>query len=217
LKDERFHALLDSGERERFAAYRQRADKSRFLTGRVLAKHVVGERLGIAPGGVRFDASCTDCAQQHGPPRVPGAPVALSITHSGDRVGVAVTSGPALGLDVESVRDSVDPGLIDYALGGVERSALLELPQERRAVGFTTYWTRKEAVLKATGEGLRIGLKALTVAPADEPATLLASTYDGLRPDGIRMADLAPGDGYRAALAVSTSRELDVTEQWWAP
>jgi 4'-phosphopantetheinyl transferase len=217
LQGERLHGLLDARERERHAAYVREADRSRFLTGRALAKHVVGERLGIAPGDVRFDASCADCTEQHGRPRVPGAPVALSITHSGDRVAVAVTSGPAVGLDVEGDRVDVTAGLIDQALNSAERAALLTLPQESRAAAFVTYWTRKEAALKATGEGLRVDLRALTFAPANEPAQLLASTHERVRPEGIRMADLAPGDGYRAAVAVLTSRELDVTEKWWAP
>ncbi|MGW7362908.1 4'-phosphopantetheinyl transferase family protein [Streptomyces sp. NPDC054841] len=217
LTDRRLHALLDAHERRRYADYRQEADRSRFLTGRAIAKYVVGELLGIAPGGVRFDASCADCDEQHGPPRVPGTPVALSISHSGDRIGVAVTAGPAVGLDVEAPRADVDDALIGYALNAGERATLRALPAGRRAAGFVGYWTRKEAVLKATGRGLRIPLRSITLAPPDEPAGLLASTYAGLRPDRMRIADLDPGDGYRAAVAVSTSQELDVTEKWWAP
>lgn len=217
LEGERFYELLDARERERHSAYRREADKSRFLTGRALAKHVVGEQLGIAPQDVRFDASCADCAGQHGPPRVPGAPLALSITHSGDRVAVAVTSGPGVGLDVESNREDVDAGLVDHALNSTEQAALLTLPEADRAAAFVTYWTRKEAALKATGEGLRVDLRALTFTPANEPAELIASTHAALRPERVRMADLAPGDGYRAALAVLTAQALDVTEKWWAP
>nr|ASV46759.1 4-phosphopantetheinyl transferase [uncultured bacterium] len=85
----RFLALLDDVEQGRYTGYRQDIDKRRFLTGRVLAKTVTAERLGVAVEDVTFDATCADCGKPHGRPRVPGAPLMLSISHSGDLIGVA--------------------------------------------------------------------------------------------------------------------------------
>ncbi|OQO92659.1 4'-phosphopantetheinyl transferase [Saccharomonospora piscinae] len=208
-------ALLDPPERDRHAAYRRAEDKQRFLTGRALAKTVAGEALGLPPSSVHFDATCTDCGKQHGPVRVPGAPLALSISHSGDRVGVALTSGTPVGLDVESAARDADDGLIEYALNDTERAGLPAAKAERTRA-FFTFWTRKEALMKATGRGLRIPLRALTVSGADEPARLLASDDSALDPGGTRVADLDPGPGYRAAVVLLTSDEIDVTERWWS-
>ncbi|EIF00562.1 4'-phosphopantetheinyl transferase family protein [Saccharomonospora glauca] len=209
-------ALLDSAERQRYEAYRRPEDQRRFLTGRVLAKTVAASRLDRRPEEIRFDATCEDCGKQHGPVRVPGAALQLSISHAGDRVGVAATSGAPVGLDVEATRRDADDSLISYALTETEQASLPSDPKGR-AQAFFVFWTRKEALMKATGRGLRIPLRSLTLSGADEPARLLAAQDGSLSPATTRMTDLDPGHGYRAAVAVITSEEIDVTESWWTP
>ncbi|SDX00773.1 4'-phosphopantetheinyl transferase [Amycolatopsis xylanica] len=211
----RFIGLLDELELGRHAGYRQEIDQRRFLTGRVLAKTIAGERLGRAPADIVFDASCDDCDKPHGVPKVPG--LALSISHSGDRIGLAVTSGAPVGLDVESASRRAEDSLIEYALNETERLGLKGLEADERASAFFVYWTRKEAVMKATGRGLRIPLHSITLAPFDAPAALLASSTPALDPATTRMADLDPGSGYRAAVAVLTTEDLAVTEHSWHP
>ncbi|SFP45171.1 4'-phosphopantetheinyl transferase [Amycolatopsis arida] len=212
---EEFLALLTAEEVERHRGYRQEADRRRFLTGRVLAKTLAGERLGRPPAAVVFDATCDDCGKPHGVPRVPGSSLRLSISHSGERIGVALTEAAPVGLDVETVTRGADDSLIDYALNDTERGALRALPDADRTDAFFSYWTRKEAVMKATGRGLRIPLRSLTLSAPGTPAALLASTDAALSPATTRMADLEPGEGYRAAVAVLGDGELRVTERWW--
>ena len=215
--EERFLRLLDDVEQGRFAAYRQEADKRRFLTGRVLAKTVAAERLGIPVESVKFDATCEDCGKPHGRPRIPGADLTLSISHSGDLIGVAATPSIPVGLDVETTTRRADEGLIEYALSPAETASLADLPAEERAAAFFVYWTRKEAVMKATGKGLRIPLKSITFSRHDEPARLVFSGDAALNPATTRLADLEAADGYRAAIAVLTTDELSVTEEHWVP
>ncbi len=207
-------ALLDPAEHQRYGAYRKTEDRLRFLTGRVLAKTVAGLRLGLRPEEVHFDATCSDCGRQHGPVRVPGAALRLSISHAGERIGVAATSGAPVGLDVEATQRNADDSLISYALGEAEQATLPSDPA-KRAQAFFVFWTRKEALMKATGRGLRIPLQSLVLSSAEEPARLLSSQDDSLSPATTRMADLDPGQGYRAAVAVITTGEIDVTEHWW--
>ncbi|WP_298177442.1 4'-phosphopantetheinyl transferase superfamily protein [Saccharomonospora sp.] len=216
LESEAMLALLDPPERIRYDSYRRVEDRRRFLTGRVLAKTVAADRLGLSPDAIHFDATCTDCGKQHGPVRVPDAELGLSISHAGDRVGVAATSGAAVGLDVEAVGRPVDDSLIAYALNSAEHATLPSAP-EARTQAFFTFWTRKEAVMKATGRGLRIPLRSLVLSKATEPARLLTSDDSALSPHTTRMADLDPGPGYRAAVAVITTDEIDITERWWSP
>jgi 4'-phosphopantetheinyl transferase len=210
-------ALLDPLERERHTAYRQQADRRRFLTGRVLAKTVVADLLGVAATAVRLDASCPDCDKQHGRPRVPGAELALSISHSGERIGLAVTPGPDVGLDVEAGRHHTEDSLISYVLNDTELAALDRLEPSARGDAFLTYWTRKEAAMKATGRGLRIPLRSLTMSEPGIHARLLASADGTPAPESTRMADLDPGPGYRAAVAVLTADEIELTQRWWSP
>ncbi|WIY05394.1 4'-phosphopantetheinyl transferase superfamily protein [Amycolatopsis mongoliensis] len=215
--EERFLRLLDEVEQGRFDAYRQDADKRRFLTGRVLAKTVAAERLGLAVEAVKFDATCEDCGKPHGRPRIPGADLTLSISHSGELIGVAATPSVPVGLDVETAGRKADDGLIEYALSPAEAAHLTGLSDAEKAAAFFVYWTRKEAVMKATGKGLRIPLKSITFSRFDEPARLVESGDPALEPARTRLADLKAADGYRAAIAVLTTDELSVTEEHWVP
>ncbi|ANN15005.1 4'-phosphopantetheinyl transferase [Amycolatopsis orientalis] len=210
----RFLALLDELEQGRYDAYRQDIDKRRFLTGRVLAKTVTAERLGLAVEDVSFDATCDDCGKPHGRPRVPGAPLMLSISHSGDLIGVAATAGTPVGLDVETATRRADDSLIEYALSPVEQAAVSGLLAEQRTTAFFTYWTRKEAVMKATGKGLKIPLQSITFSGHDEAARLVSSGDAALDPARTRLVDLKAAEGYRAAVALLTSDEISVTEDF---
>ncbi|SFW62699.1 4'-phosphopantetheinyl transferase family protein [Amycolatopsis australiensis] len=213
----RFLRLLDDVEHGRFEAYRQDADKRRFLTGRVLAKMVAAERLGVPAEAVKFDATCEDCGKPHGRPRIPGQDLTLSISHSGELIGVAATPSVPVGLDVETATRRTDDGLIEYALSPAETAHLTGLTAEEKAAAFFVYWTRKEAVMKATGRGLRIPLKSITFSRYDEPARLAAAEDPALDPARTRLVDLKAADGYRAAIAVLTTDELSVTEEHWVP
>ncbi|NIH78368.1 4'-phosphopantetheinyl transferase family protein [Amycolatopsis viridis] len=216
LPDEpEYLTLLDDAERGRYRAYRREIDRQRFLTGRVLAKTVAGDLLGRAAADVTFDAACDDCGKPHGRPRVPGAAFELSISHSGERIGVAVTSGVPVGLDVETTSRRVDDALIGYALNETERATLADLTEPDRVAAFFRFWTGKEALMKATGRGLRIPLRSLTLAGPGDPPQLVASADPALDPARTRLADLDPGEGYRAAVAVLAEQELRVTERWW--
>lgn len=215
--DDRLLALLDPAERTRFAGYRQPADQRRFLTGRVLARTMAGRRLGVSPAGVALDATCPDCGKPHGRPQVVGANITLSISHAGERVGLALTDGVPVGLDVEAISRRSDDRLIAYALSEAERAVVDALPPDARADAFFGYWTRKEALMKATGRGLKLPLRSLTLSGPGEPPRLLAATDDGLDPARTRLADLDPGSGYLAAVAALTDRPLKVTESWWSP
>nr|ASV46689.1 4-phosphopantetheinyl transferase [uncultured bacterium] len=208
----RFLALLDDVEQGRYTGYRQDIDKRRFLTGRVLAKTVTAERLGVAVEDVTFDATCADCGKPHGRPRVPGAPLMLSISHSGDLIGVAATAGMPVGLDVETATRRADDSLIEYALSPAEQAAVSGLSAEQRTAAFFTYWTRKEAVMKATGKGLKIPLQSITFSGHDERARLVSSGDAALDPARTRLVDLKASDGYRAAVALLTDQEITVSE-----
>lgn len=212
-----FLAVLDGAERGRYEAFRKPADRRRFLTGRVLAKTIAGRRFGLPPADIAFDATCEDCGKPHGRPRVRGFRdrIELSITHSGERVGLAVTAGQAVGLDVETTsRESID-GLIEYALNDEERESFARLDERAREQAFYAAWARKEALMKAAGRGLKIPLRSLTLSPPGEPARLVESYHDAVRPGATQLIDLEPGDGYRASVAVLVNGPVEVTEQWW--
>lgn len=213
--DERLRRLLSPAESRRYDAFRRPADQRRFLTGRALAKTVLAARLDVPISEIEFDAGCPDCAKQHGPPRLPGSGTELSISHSGDRVGLAVTAGAPVGLDVESRTRRAEESLLSYALNETELAELDGLDEDERAAQFFIHWTRKEAIMKATGRGLRIPLRGITLSGPGQPTRLVATEEDGLSPESTALTDLRPGAGYSAAVAVLGSAEVRLRERWW--
>lgn len=206
LAGPRHERLLNEAERGRLGKYRRPADRARFLAGVALSRLALGELLGVAPERVPLVRECTDCAGPHGKPRLPGGEVELSVSHSGDRVAVAAGGRAPLGVDVEGVHGlgGDHEELVRRVLGPEEREELLQLPPERRAHAFFTWWSRKEALLKAAGTGLHTPMTALRVSPPlpGRAPVLLASDAAEVPAAGASLFALCPGDGYVAALAV---------------
>jgi 4'-phosphopantetheinyl transferase len=164
-------------------------ERARFAVGCALAKQAVAWRTGGAARAVMFDRSCAECGGTHGKPRVAG--VEFSVSHSGDAVVVAVADAPC-GVDVELLDGDRDiAGLSRLVLGEGEQAA-----DERE---FLRAWTRKEAVTKATGDGLRAPFSQVIVA--GEPPRVAAWPYPD-SPDSVTVKDLDAPAGYLAALAV---------------
>jgi 4'-phosphopantetheinyl transferase len=192
-------ALLDPVERGRRAKYRLDVDKTRFTVAAALLRLVVAGYTGMQPGSVRVDRSCSRCGDQHGKPQIPDADLHVSVSHSGDKVALAITGDAPIGVDVETItqRDVV----------GLSRSVLSSREALGRAEDFYTYWCRKEAVVKATGDGLRVPLPDVVVSPADAAPRVIS--YRGA-PLVAAVSDLAVGPGYAAAVAVLADGDLRV-------
>jgi len=204
--------LLDDGERARYDRFLRAEDKARFVTGRFLARTTLAEVTGLDPRAMRFTTECRHCGGGHGKPRLPGSGVDFSLSHSGDRVVLVLVEGAEVGVDVERESDRDIDRLAQMVLSEPERAALAAMPDRRR--GFHAYWSRKEALLKATGHGLAAPMTDIHVSAPDEPPEVLA--WDGeAAVSPVRLADLAPGPGYAAAAAVLTDRPLKVTEIPW--
>lgn len=213
--------LLDAEERRRHARFRLQADRDRFLVAHALARLVCAHACGLPPEEVAFTWRCRNCdrPEPHGKPLPDGAARGLEVswTHSGDRVGVALARGAELGLDVELLRSASDiEALSEHVLGSAERAAFEALPAPERLPAFFTYWTRKEALLKATGHGLAGGLDNVEVSAPGEPAAVLGWRGPGA-PAAVWLTDLDAGSGYRAALAALVSGPLEVSVHDGAP
>jgi len=202
-------ALLDDRERERYDRFMRAEDKARFVTGRFLARTVLADAVGLAPQSIRFTTDCPHCGGTHGKPRLPGSGLDFSLSHSGDRVVLVLAEGADVGVDVERESDRDIERLAEMVLTAAEREALNAMDDPRR--GFHAYWSRKEALLKATGHGLAASMTAIHVSAPDDPAEVIAWEGDAAV-SPVRLADLTPGPGYAASAAVLTDRPLRITE-----
>jgi 4'-phosphopantetheinyl transferase len=195
-------ALLDPTERGRRTALRREADRDRFTLAAAVLRLAAADAVGIPPGAVRVDRTCPDCGAPHGRPRLPGTGLHASVSHSGDLVAVALSPAGPVGIDVERVDATAD-------LAALARSTLAPGEPLRAPGDLFTYWCRKESVVKATGEGLRVPLNEVLVGPAGRPPRLVS--YRG-RALTAAMTDLPAGPGYAAALTVLAAGRLEVDQ-----
>ncbi len=197
-KVDELYRVLSADERERAQSYRRAADRDRFVVARGMLRTVLSRCLASEPQEIRF--SYGTC----GKPELPDQAVRFNLSHSGVLALCAVARDRAVGVDVERVRSipEIDEIARRY-FSSEEYLTLARLPQSLRARAFLECWTRKEAYVKARGEGLSFPLSAFTVAMAPgEPAALLENTVD---PDEVyrwSFRGLEPAPGYIGALAV---------------
>jgi 4'-phosphopantetheinyl transferase len=202
-------SLLEDVELWRRSRYRRPEDRARFTVGATLLRLAAARALGCSPLALEIRRDCPDCGRPHGRPRLVDHPLEVSVSHAGDIVVVALSPFASLGVDVERIDEAVPGKLAGHVLGPDELPEFEREPQPGRAAVFFRSWTRKEAVLKATGDGLRLPMNAVTF---DRVGQL--SAYPG-RPDlpgRTTVMDLAPEQGYRAALAVLTGLPLEVSQ-----
>jgi 4'-phosphopantetheinyl transferase len=205
--------LLSPVELRRRARYRAVADQNRFLLGAALLRVLLGGYQGMPAADVEVVRACPDCGEPHGKTRSTLPGWECSVSHSGDRVAVAVSRAGALGVDVERVGQSRDlDGLAGRVLHRREAAALRSLPEQRRPAAFTAYWTRKEAVVKATGDGLRAELAQLEVSPPGSQPRVLAAAFRPELAYGCALHELTPGPGYAGTLALLSAQPVTVLE-----
>jgi 4'-phosphopantetheinyl transferase len=128
-----------------------------------------------------------------GKPRLAdGSPLRFNVSHSDGLVLVALSRDAEVGVDVERVREvpSMDT-VVGHFFGEAERECFDGLPPGGQLEGFFQAWVRKEAVVKARGDGLA------AVADVD----VREDAGGGLRCGRWHVADLAVRDGYCAAVA----------------
>lgn len=192
--------VLDQAERRRYDEFVRPPDRSLFAVSHALTRIVAGHHAGVAPPALGYAAPSGNGTK----PRFAGAGSALhfSIAHSGSRVVLAISSEVPLGVDVERVGPrALDTAMLGAVLSPGEQRALRAIPARRRSWAFSRYWARKEALLKATGDGLAISPRRVVVSAPDQAPALLCWS-DSSRPAGApHLYDLEAADGYCGALA----------------
>lgn len=200
-------ALLDPVERERRERYLRADDRDRFTLGVVVTRLALGPLLGVPPEQVPLTRGCRDCGKPHGPPVVAGGGPHLSVSHSGDRVAVAIAAAGPVGVDVEEIRP-LDETIMRHVLAPAE-----SLDGDDLTGNLLAYWTRKEAIVKATGDGLRASMTRITVSPPAEPPRLTAWSGREDLVDRFTLHLMDAGPGYLACVALIDQPDTAVRER----
>jgi len=183
-----FEATLAAEERARAQRFVFQPDRDSYIAARGILRELLGSYLKQAPGEIEFEYG------PQGKPALRGessqTPVQFNVSHSHGMALFAFAVERRVGVDVELVRpDFAREKIAERFFSPQEVTELRSLPPVVQDEGFFLCWTRKEAYIKARGEGLQIPLKSFQVSLAPgEPARLRASdgadwSLRSVRPD----------------------------------
>jgi 4'-phosphopantetheinyl transferase len=158
--------LLADDENARAARFVFDVHRSRFVVCRAALRTLLADRLGCAPGEVRFE---------YGPAGKPslagGGDLRFNVSHSDRYALLGLAHGVELGVDIEHMRPLRDMDLVAARVfSPAERETLARVGPDRKVETFFAGWTRKEAYIKARGEGIELlGAIEVALAPGDTP------------------------------------------------
>jgi 4'-phosphopantetheinyl transferase len=209
-------ALLSDDELARAAKFYFEKDRHHFIVSHGMLRQTLAPYAGLAPRELQFRT------EKNGKPVLAGngRPDSLkfNLSHSGELALLAITSGEIVGVDVERHRpDFAGEAIADRFFSAEEAGKLRTLPEEQKVEAFFNCWTRKEAYVKAIGEGLSIPLDSfdLTFAPGEAPALLRVAGH----PEELlrwSIYNLTPGEGYAGALMVEGREHVLSCWEWSA-
>jgi 4'-phosphopantetheinyl transferase len=188
-------------ERERAHRFHSELDRNRFIAGRGLLRAVLGRYLQTDASQVVFNYG------PNGKPLLPTAPAGgtlhFNLGHSDGLALIAVTRHCPVGVDIERIRPLSETGEIaGHFFSPPEAGALEAVPRSQRTEAFFSLWTRKEAWLKALGEGITgaLGTVEIPSLPASH-GQLIEFRGPPEATAGWRLYELSPAAGFKAALA----------------
>jgi 4'-phosphopantetheinyl transferase len=202
VQSESLLVILSPDELARAGRLRFVKDQKKFVAARGILRMILGHYLGKKPIELRFEYS------SYGKPILATNAgydsLHFNLSHSDVIALYAISRGRNIGIDIERVQDNIEVEQVAgrfFSLG--EISSLDSVDKKNRSGTFFQYWTRKEAFIKAKGEGISFPMEncdvSLMSAKNLSPIILLGENRENSSWYG---QDLFPGHGYAAAIAV---------------
>lgn len=191
--------LLTADEIERADRFRFPHLRDHYTAARGILRILLSSYLGVTPQQVAI--SCT----KWGKPYVDSSTsLHFNLSHSNGWALYAFSRDREVGIDLEKINPAIDVHEIAAHFFSLsERRALQTLPAADQHSAFFACWTRKEAYIKAHGEGLSLPLSSFDVSiPPDDPPRLIANRLDPTQITRWHMEALHPQPGFMAAVVV---------------
>jgi 4'-phosphopantetheinyl transferase len=211
---ERLRLTLSADEQLRADRFHFQSDRTCFIAAHGILRSILGHYLIRAPGSLTFGYGA------HGKPALSGDSggdaIRFNISHSRGIALYAIARDREVGIDVEFIRHDLEfEQIAERFFSTREIAALRILPAEIRMRAFFQCWTRKEAYIKARGEGLSLPLDQFDVSLIPgEPTALLSTRPDPAEAHRWSLRELTPGAEYAAAIAVAGRSASFTCWQW---
>ncbi len=192
---------LSQDEQARAGRFYFERHRRRFIVARAVLRAILGRYLGLEPEQLEFRYGSR--GKPYLAARFSQQALEFNLAHSRELALYAFTQGHEIGIDLEHLRSIADIEQISARFFSARENASLSAVQDQRLRAFYNCWTRKEAFLKATGEGLTHPLDQFDVSLAPgKPARLLRVQGDPGEAAHWSLRALEPGRDYVAAIAL---------------
>ena len=197
-----FDEALSLDDRMRADRFRFDSDRRRFCVARASLKLILGRYLKAKPGRLQLDVG--DYGKPFLNDRKTSQGIRFNLSHSHRLALIAIARDREVGVDIEFMRPNfVTDEVVKHFFSRAEVEAFAAVAPAFKAQSFFNCWTRKEAYIKARGEGLSCSLEEFDVSLAPgAPAALLDSRLDPKETSRWRLQDLFPAPGYAATVVV---------------
>ena len=196
----RWQQILSADEQKRAARFHFAKDRQHFSAARAILRMILGSYLDVDPAKVDFLYSQKEkpyLAVRHAEKGI-----TFNVSHSGGIALYAFARRMEIGLDVECISREVEvESIARRFFSQCEQQQLLKLPASERVEAFFRCWTRKEAYIKATGDGLSLPLSQFDVSlQPDDKDALMATRPESAEAKRWLLCEVPAGAGYVAAL-----------------
>ena len=206
--------FLADDERARARRFHFERDRRRFTVGRGVLRLILSRYLKIIPDEIQLSYGPQGKPYLSEPP-LPGS-LLFNVSHSHELALIAFTDHREIGIDVEYLRPMPDlEAIATHFFARQETETLLNLPTNQQIEGFFNCWTRKEAYIKAIGQGLTMPLDQFDVSLAPGQPAAMLNNYQN--PDEVSRWSLTafvPASNYVAAVAVEGNDWQPAFFQW---
>lgn len=197
-----FYEILSGDEKARADRFHFAKDRAHFIVARALLRKTLAKYIDLTPETIQFHYT------PHGKPEIATKyDLRFNLSHAHGKALIAVTREEAIGVDIEYIGRECDmENLAKRYFSAAEYVVIKNLKNTEKTQAFFNGWARKEAFLKALGEGLSFPLNQVEVS-LDQSAQLLALHDPNLKLTDWQLYDLPPIENYAAALAVKGKLE----------
>ncbi|WP_349959992.1 4'-phosphopantetheinyl transferase superfamily protein [Rhizobium sp. ZPR3] len=202
-------SILSEAEKSRAAAFRSCAARRLFVAGRVLCRRVIANLLGCAPQALSLAITPS------GRPYLRDYPdIDFNLSHTGDRVALAICRGGRIGIDIERLdafSEKEASEIMPMILSEQELDQVYQLDERHRHDVFLACWVQKEAALKCFGQGFLADPQNVILAPGN--TTIASRCQASGEAVFIHSGRISDGESGDFQWAIATSRAV-ARPQW---
>ena len=208
---------LSMDEIRRADRYRQERDRSRYIVAHGALRELLADYMAQTPRDISFGHTATGkpfLIDKGGEQRL-----RFNLSHSGEWALVGLALSTEVGIDIEQIDSDVSvEAIAERFFSRSEFEALQRVPFEQRRTAFFFAWTRKEAYVKARGEGIADRLRNFSVSvDPEQSALLLTDSIDASATLHWRIYDLHSIPNYAAAVAAEGTTHQIHMMRWTHP